>query len=93
MRVFKVLGLLLVWYVFATLLLFAAIHLMSSKNWYIFDLAIAICLFLLGFFGLKENFLTNSIGKIGTLLAMGFLLWCSVISFVYIGIYLYGDGL
>lgn len=93
MKTVKVISFLVAWYLFSIATLFITVKFMPVNHRYLFDLAIATCLLLAAYIAIKENFLNRSIGRVTTFLALALLLWGGFYSFVYLGIFIYGDGL
>lgn len=93
MKIIKIISSLVAWYIFAIGLFLAIVKLMPINHRYLFDAAIVACLLLAACIAYQGNFLTKSIGRMLTFLVLCILLWCSFMSFVYLGIFIYGDGL
>lgn len=89
----KVLSFLVLWYVCATTLFFATVRLMPKTHSYVFDVVCAASLLVAAYIALSTNFLTRCLGKLGTMVELALLLWAGFMSFVYLGVFIFGDGL
>ena len=93
MKYIKVLSFLVLWYFGAIALFFATIHLMPKAHGYVFDVVFVTSLLVAAYIALSENFLTRFMGRLGAIVALVFLLWAGFMSCVYLGIFIFGDGL